>query len=211
MRGGERRRKKRRKGTSASSRSFLLSGRSSPLLAVSLALTKREHRLRPSDHTSASRRASETQIFPEKCSKQVFENTRGTNTRVDLGPPFPFSLQFGPTAYTPGLRRVKVELRSEPQEEPAQDPILSARPSASGVARGNRTSSFSSSTSNHLDFLQHPEAVSPATSGSHPSPDDTHRTRGESPSRSRAEENKRALFKRGRDKAFPTNEIFEEL
>lgn len=136
----------------------------------------------------------------------------GTKSTIEL------TISASSFASLPGLRRVKVELRSEPPEDPSPDdpqpntlPGLS--PSQGSLQGQASTTSFSPPTSDQpLQGRTDLAASSPATSGSHPSPGDSKNV--DSPGRT-AEETKKshrsALFKKGRDKAYPIDEIFEEL
>ncbi|KAL7410411.1 fungal-specific transcription factor domain-containing protein [Mrakia frigida] len=136
----------------------------------------------------------------------------------------PFFRWFGPTAYTPGLRRVKVELRAS---EPSQDgPSNNITSPSSNLQRTLSSSSSSASASASHPMYENPQQQqqyhqppygSNHAGGGRPSSEDRRSSSqaGDSPGRT-AEESRRtshrdALFKTGRHKAFPVDELFEEL
>jgi hypothetical protein len=117
----------------------------------------------------------------------------------------------GPTAYTPGLKSVKVELQSSDISDSAES---TAPPSRAAAFDPNSLHHLSPNHVSPFDL----DSLSPGTTTSYSSSDSHDRTgwRDDSSTRSRQsamEENRRrrdALFKKGKERVFPVDALFEE-
>jgi hypothetical protein len=133
-------------------------------------------------------------------------------SRPLLRPSLASPTQFGPTAYTPGLRRVKVELRSEaPEDGPSSSALSNSDPSPStSNPLLHRTPSSSSSSHGFEPNYASGNRFSPRAGGRSESVDSAGARNATDESRARPSP-RDACFKTGRRSNFPVDELFEEL
>jgi hypothetical protein len=133
--------------------------------------------------------------------------------------PSPLPVRFGPTAYTPGIKRYKVELREDEDDAPATTTNSPPLPSSHLPRLPGTSPSFGPprpaaavAGGFHPSGSGGPPAYSPSSAHSHSSPEgDTshHSSSPEDLRRAEARAVKLALFKTGRERMFPRDHVLE--